>query len=107
MNLQDKSHDKSHDKSVIETKVAPPEVEATPPAAESKWDFDPKTIDIYDGEKPLVREGKRKNSSYFQKSLLRTNQLSLIILGMSQDSKVFSSKIKEPIILPAKMLMIS
>lgn len=39
--------------------MAPPEVEATPPAAKSKWDFDPKTIDIYDGEKPLVREGKR------------------------------------------------
>ncbi|CAD8193463.1 unnamed protein product [Paramecium pentaurelia] len=25
-----------------------------------KWDFDPKTIDIYDGEQPLIQEGERQ-----------------------------------------------
>lgn len=38
--------------------IEEPEVEVEEEVKVSKWDFDPKTIDIYDGEKPLVREGK-------------------------------------------------
>lgn len=33
--------------------------EKEPEKPVGKWDFDPKTIDIYDGEQPLVQEGTR------------------------------------------------
>ncbi|CAD8190378.1 unnamed protein product [Paramecium octaurelia] len=33
---------------------------AEPVKPVGKWDFDPKTIDIYDGDQPLVQEGERQ-----------------------------------------------